>query len=76
MADKFEADAFDMPLTHEPTFVADMPSAVKLIFVADGYPIDVNSNWTNTTVKKSSAEEPMFVHNTGPSPGTRSKLLY
>ena len=44
MADKFKADAFDMPLTHEPTFVADMPSAVKLILVADGYPIDVNSN--------------------------------
>ena len=74
MADKFQADTFDIPLTHEPTFVDDMPSAVKLIFVADGYPIDVNSNWTNTTVEKSSAEEPMFVHNTGPSPVIRSKL--
>ena len=76
MADKFQADAFDMPLTHEPTFVADMPSAVKLILVADGYPIDVNSNWTNTAIEKSSAEEPMFVHNTGPSPVIWSKLLY
>ena len=76
MADTFQADAFDMPLTHEPMFVADTPSAVRLILVADGYPIDVNSNWTNTAIEKSSAEEPMFVHNTGPSPGIRSKLLY
>ena len=76
MADKFEADAFDMPLTHEPTFVADMPSAVNLILVADGYPIDVNSNWTNTAIEKSSAEEPMFVHNTRPSPVIRSKLQH
>ena len=76
MADKFQADAFDMPLTHEPIFVADMPSAVKLILVADGYPIDVNSNWTNTAIKNSSAEEPKFVHNTGPSPVIRSKLLH
>ena len=52
MADTFQVDAFDMPLTHEPTFVADMPSAVKLILVADDYPIDVNSNWTNTAVEK------------------------
>ena len=44
MADKFQADAIDVALTHEPMFVADMPSAVKLILVADGYPIDVNSN--------------------------------
>ena len=76
MADKFQAVTFDIPLTHEPTFVDDMPSAVKLIFVADGYPIDVNSNWTNTTVEKSSAEEPMFVHNNGPSHVIRSKLLH
>ena len=76
MADKFQADTFDIPLTHEPTFVDDMPSAVKLIFVADGYPIDVNSNWTNTAVEKSSAEEPMFVHNTRPSHVIRSKLLH
>jgi len=52
VADKFQADAFDMPLTHEPMFVADMPSAVKLILVADGNTIDVNSNWTNTAVEK------------------------
>ena len=76
MADKFQADAFDMPLTHEPTFVADMPSAVNLILVADGYPIGVNSNWTNTAVENSSAEEPMFVHNTGPLSVIRSKLLH
>ena len=76
MADKFQADAIDMPLTHEPMFVADMPSAVRLILVADGYPIDVNSNWTNTAIEKSSAEEPMFVHNTRPSPVIRSKLQH
>ena len=65
-----------MALTHEPMFVADMPSAVRLILVADGYPIDVNSNWTNTTIEKSSVEELMFVHNTGPSPVIRSKLMH
>ena len=65
-----------MALTHEPMFVADTPSAVRLILVADGYPIDVNSNWTNTAIKNSWAEEPMFVHNTGPSPVIRSKLLH
>ena len=65
-----------MALTHEPMFVADTPSAVRLILVADGYPIDVNSNWTNTAIEKLSAEEPMFVHNTGPSPVIWSKLLY
>ena len=65
-----------MPLTHEPMFVDDMSSAVKLILLADGYPIDVNSNWTNTAVENSSAEEPMFVHNTGPSPVIWSKLLH
>ena len=41
-----------MPLTHEPMFVDDMSSAVKLILLADGYPIDVNSNWMNTAVEK------------------------
>ena len=76
MADKFQADAIDVALTHEPMFVADMPSAVRLILVADGYPIDVNSNWTNTAIEKSSAEEPMFVHNTRPSHVIRSKLLH
>ena len=65
-----------MPLTHEPMFVADMPSAVKLILVADGYPIDVNSNWMNIAIENSSAEEPMFVHNTGPSHVIQSKLLH
>ena len=65
-----------MALTHELMFVADTPSAVRLILVADGYPIDVNSNWTNTAIEKSSVEEPMFVHNTGPSPVIRSKLLH
>ena len=65
-----------MALTHEPMFVADTPSAVRLILVADGYPIDVNSNWTNTAIEKSSAEEPMFVHNTRPSHVIRSKLLH
>jgi len=76
VANKFQADAFDMPLTHEPMFVDDMSSAVKLILLADGYPIDVNSNWTNTAIEKSSAEEPMFVHNTGPLPVIWSKLLH
>jgi hypothetical protein len=76
VADKFQADAIDMPLTHEPMLVADMPSAVRLILVADGYPTDVNSNWTNIVIEKSSVEEWMFVHNTGPSPMIRSKLLH
>ena len=76
MADKFQADTFDIPLTHEPMFVDDMSSAVKLILLADGYPIDVNSNWTNTAIEKSSVDELMFVHNTGPSPVIRSKLMH